>query len=60
MRYTQLLPLAGAATGLATPIAPRKDCSANDDSYDFVRLAFLDSTYFTNIPRLSLAVVQLV
>lgn len=36
MRYTQLLPIAGAATALATPIVPRKECAANDDSYDFV------------------------
>jgi hypothetical protein len=60
MRYTQLLPLAGAATALATPIVPRKDCAANDDSYDFVRLlAFPANTPYTNTPRLSLAVVQL-
>lgn len=36
MRYSQLLPIAGAATALATPIVPRKECAANDDSYDFV------------------------
>jgi hypothetical protein len=39
MRYTQLLPLAGAATALATPIVPRKECAADADSYDFVCLA---------------------
>jgi hypothetical protein len=36
MRYSQLLPVVGAATALATPIVPRKECAANDDSYDFV------------------------
>jgi hypothetical protein len=36
MRYSQLLPVVGAATALATPIVPRKVCDANDDSYDFV------------------------
>jgi hypothetical protein len=34
MRYTQLLPIAGAATALANPIVPRKECA--DESYDFV------------------------
>lgn len=36
MRYSQLLPIAGAATVLANPIVPRKECAANADSYDFV------------------------
>lgn len=36
MRYTQLLPLAGATAALATPIVPRKECAADADSYDFV------------------------
>jgi hypothetical protein len=39
MRYTQLLPLAGAATALATPIVPRKECASDADSYDFVCFA---------------------
>lgn len=35
MRYS-LLPLALATSALATPLAPRKECAADADSYDFV------------------------
>jgi len=63
MRYSQLLPIAGAATALATPIVPRKECAANDDSYDFVS-AELDEhglqDKMINTPRLSSVVEQLV
>lgn len=63
MRYTQLLPIAGAATALATPIVPRKECAANDDSYDFVSAEFDEENIqeqVPNTPRLSSVAEQLV
>jgi hypothetical protein len=44
MRYSQLLPVVGAATALATPITHRKECAANDDSYDFVSADLVSNT----------------
>ena len=63
MRYTQLLPIAGAATALATPIVPRKECAANDDSYDFVSAGLGEENIQEQIPnkrRLSWVAEQLV
>ena len=61
MRYTQLLPIAGAATALANPIVPRKECAANDDSYDFVSVDLHEENIRDKIPdklRLSSAAEQ--
>jgi hypothetical protein len=56
MRYSQLLPVVGAATALATPIELRKECAANDDSYDFVSADPVPNTTgvrLANLHRLS-------
>jgi hypothetical protein len=61
MRYTQLLPIAGAATALANPIVPRKECA--DDSYDFVSVELHKKSLqniLSNTPRLSSVAEQLV
>lgn len=63
MRYTQLLPIAGAATALANPIVPRKECAANDDSYDFVSAEVDEESIQVNMAnklRLLLVAEQLV